>query len=49
VIERSQESYIIADFSKFDNTSFIKVAGFDSITGIITDKELSLKWHDKFA
>lgn len=47
VIERSQESYIIADFSKFDNTSFIKVAGFESITGIITDKELGLKWHDK--
>jgi len=47
VINRSKESYIIADFSKFENTSFLKVAELDSITGIITDKKLSERWHDE--
>lgn len=47
VIERAQESYIVADYSKFENTSFLKVAEFDQITGVVTDKELSRKWHDE--
>ncbi|WP_068674992.1 DeoR/GlpR family DNA-binding transcription regulator [Oceanobacillus sp. Castelsardo] len=46
-IERSKECYIIADYTKFENTSFLKISGYGSITGIITDKQLSERWHNE--
>ena len=44
-VERSKETYLVADFSKFNETSFMRLCGFDSITAIITDKPLSEEWH----
>lgn len=43
-IERSHQTYIIADFSKFDKTSFIKIVDFDKIHAIVTDRPLSGDW-----
>lgn len=48
-IERSKESYIVADFSKFDQTSFMCICGYERIKAIITDKPLSEKWHKAMA
>lgn len=45
IIERSEKRYLIADFSKFNQTSFMRVCGFEKITAIITDKPLSADWH----
>lgn len=45
IIERSKERYLIADFSKFDQTSFIRVCGFEKINAIITDRPLQPEWH----
>ncbi len=49
LIERSKEVYVVADFSKFDKTSFIHITDFEHITGIITDRKLSIQWLDFLA
>ncbi len=49
VIERSKESYVVADFSKFDQTSFMRICGYEKIKAIITDKPLSEEWHQAMA
>ncbi len=48
-VERSKETYLVADFSKFNETSFVRLCGFDSITAVITDKPLSEEWHSAMA
>jgi DeoR/GlpR family transcriptional regulator of sugar metabolism len=45
IIERSKERYLLADFSKFNQTSFMRVCGFEKINAIITDKPLGPEWH----
>lgn len=45
IIERSNKTYLIADYSKFDKTSFIKICDFDSVDGIISDKALTKAWE----
>lgn len=44
VITRSAQTYIIADNSKFNKTSFLKVSDFSDINGLITDYELNKEW-----
>ena len=44
-VERSKETYLVADFSKFNETSFMRLCGFDSVAAIITDKPLGEEWH----
>lgn len=46
LIKRSNEIYLIADYSKFDKTSFIHICDFNNLTGIITDKVLNSEWKD---
>ncbi len=46
LLQRSNEVYLIADYSKFDRTSFIHICNFDHLTGILTDKVLSQEWKD---
>lgn len=45
IIERSQKTYIIADYSKFNKTSFIKICDFEAIDGIISDMEIDNSWE----
>ena len=51
LLHRSNEIYMIADYSKFDKTSFLHICDFDDLTGIVTDKEFSSEWveflHEK--
>lgn len=44
LLERSNTVYIIADFSKFDKTSFINICNFKSIQAVLTDKDLNSSW-----
>ncbi|MEG1741342.1 MAG: DeoR/GlpR family DNA-binding transcription regulator [Acetivibrio sp.] len=44
LLNRSNEIYLIADYSKFDKTSFIHICNFDNLTGIVTDKVLNQEW-----
>lgn len=46
LLKRSNEIYLIADYSKFDKTSFIHICNFDDITEIVTDKVLNQEWKD---
>ncbi len=46
LIERCDKVFLIADFSKFDKTSFLHVCDFEHLTAIVTDKCLSNDWRD---
>lgn len=46
LLKRSNEVYLIADYSKFDKTSFIHICDFDDLTGVITDKVLNQEWKN---
>jgi DeoR/GlpR family transcriptional regulator of sugar metabolism len=46
LVGRSEEIYLVADFSKFDKTSFIHITDFDKITGLVTDRQLDSHWKD---
>lgn len=46
LISRGKQIYLIADFSKFDKTSFLSISDFTPITALITDKSLSGEWKD---
>ena len=45
-IEHSNRNYLAVDFSKFDNTSYARICGFEKIDGIITERPRSERWHD---
>ncbi len=44
LLKQTNEIYFIADYSKFNKTSFIRICDFSEVTGIITDKPLSAEW-----
>lgn len=44
LLKRSNEIYLIADYSKFDKTSFIHICDFEDLTGVVTDKVLNQEW-----
>ncbi len=44
LLTRSNNIYVVADHSKFDKTSFINICNFNSITGLLTDKQLDQEW-----
>lgn len=43
--EHANNVYLIADYTKFDKTSFASICGFDLIDAVIVDKTLSSEWH----
>lgn len=45
MVKRSEHAYLVADHTKFDKTSFIKLCDFSELTGIITDSPLTEPWH----
>jgi DeoR/GlpR family transcriptional regulator of sugar metabolism len=44
LLKRSSKIYVVADYSKFDKTSFINICDFSDIEGLITDKQLDQEW-----
>lgn len=49
IIRRSKKSFVIADYTKFDQTSYAHLCDFDSIYAVITDKPLAAAWHSTLA
>lgn len=49
LLKRSNEIYLIADYSKFDKTSFIHICDFEDLTGVVTDKVLNQEWKEFLA
>lgn len=45
IIERSNKTYVVADYSKFGRTSFYHICHFRKIHAIITDRLLDQDWH----
>ena len=44
LIDRSKKVYLVADYSKFNKTSFIHISDFEKITGLVTDCQLDSHW-----
>lgn len=47
MIEHSDRHYLVADHTKFGQTSFVRISGFDEITAIVTNRPLDEAWHEK--
>ncbi|MVB10104.1 putative HTH-type transcriptional regulator YdjF [Caprobacter fermentans] len=45
ILQRSKECYLVADYTKFNQASFITICGYDCLSAIITDRPLSQEWH----
>ncbi|MFD2445379.1 DeoR/GlpR family DNA-binding transcription regulator [Bacillus sp. CGMCC 1.16607] len=43
--EHANNVYLIADYTKFDKTSFARICGFDKINNVVVDKTLSSDWR----
>jgi len=44
LLTRSNKIYVVADYSKFDKTSFLNICDFSDINGLISDKHLDQNW-----
>ncbi len=44
LLDHSNKLYIIADYSKFNKTSFVNICDYNAIHGIITDYQLDDEW-----
>src|SRR5690606_25921376 len=42
--EHANTTYLIADYTKFNKTSFVKIGDLDLVDGIIVDESLSDEW-----
>lgn len=47
VIARASRTFLLADHTKFDRTSFIKICDFRSLSGIVTDRPLPEQWRQR--
>ena len=45
-IEHANKVFLVADYTKFDRTSFTRICGFDKIHNIVVDSKLSRDWSD---
>lgn len=43
--EHANHVYLVADYTKFDKTSFASICWFDKINHIVVDNKLSKDWH----
>ncbi|KIL46688.1 DeoR family transcriptional regulator [Jeotgalibacillus alimentarius] len=46
--KQANKVFLIADYTKFDKTSFTKICNFDQINAVIVDDTLSDDWHTFF-
>lgn len=44
-IDHSTETFLVADHAKFNRNSFVRIAGFDRIDAVVTDRPLDQPWH----
>lgn len=45
VLERANRIWLVADHTKFGNTSFIRICRLDAVDGIVTDLPLEAAWQ----
>lgn len=45
-VKRSKKVFLVADHTKFDNTSFAYICGFNDIDVVVTDETLTETWHE---
>ena len=45
IIDNANEVYLLIDSSKLDRASFVHISGFEQITAIIVDNEVSQEWR----
>jgi DeoR/GlpR family transcriptional regulator of sugar metabolism len=48
-VENARRTVLMVDNSKFDNPSLFKIADFDKITRVVTDRKPSAEWMEFFA
>lgn len=46
LLNQSNNIYLVADYSKFNKTSFISIGKFSDITGVIVDQSLNEEWQN---
>lgn len=46
LLTRSDKVFVVADYSKFNKTSFLHICNFNDINGIISDFEYTQEWRD---
>lgn len=44
--DHGNKAFLVADYTKFDRTSFASICGFEDIDAIIVDQTLSTEWHE---
>lgn len=49
IIRRADECYLVADYSKFGHTSFIKICDFRDLAAVVTDRPQDPSWHQALA
>lgn len=45
-VEHANNVFLVADYTKFDRTSFASICSFDCINTIVSDRKLSPEWHE---
>ncbi len=45
LLDISNSTYLIADYSKFDKTSFVHICDFDKVTGLVSDYQFTDEWN----
>ncbi len=48
-VEHANRVFLIADYTKFDKTSFVKICWFNEINHIVIDQKLPKNWLDFFS
>ena len=48
IIESANQVFLVVDHTKFDRMAFVKTAGFEKISAVITDEEPSAEWKHFF-
>ncbi|WP_113928822.1 DeoR/GlpR family DNA-binding transcription regulator [Bacillus sp. P14.5] len=43
--KHANKTFLIADYTKFDKTSFTRICSFEDVNTIIVDEKLSPEWH----
>lgn len=46
LLDHAQQVTLIADYSKFDKTSFVQIGSFEDIDVLVTDRPLSSDWRE---
>ena len=49
IIRRSAKNFIIADYTKFNQTSYTYICNFNSVYAVVTDRPLNEAWRSSLS